>query len=468
MEEHVTEVAGTETRAIEPVWDRLPGIFSWEAFVPFAGVITFQTKRRGGALSLLLVGLEESSSLMAPDGIDLEETVLRVVSAAVLPVSRGGDVIARYGPRSFAILAQDAQESGARRLAERLRQRLPDHLGMGAQSLALRYFIGFATLPQHGTLIQELVQQAEASLVHGPVENRAALSVSAPLPVPRIPEPSRPRGIQPGEQDRLSAERRVALEYLSRLYERGLIKGIAIGTQTSACPVCLDAAREVYRVSDLPQLPLIGCTGPIGCRCGYGSPAFDWRPVPLPRLAEGDAPVDIPRKLRSAALYGSDPKRGCKPEELAEYLDSFPLLPFRADLVLQPGEAVYLSRPARRAVELATPESVVTHGSPVPITQPFLSWLDQAEKPSSVPEEAIPAKDEGELFMTNRRLVFRNRQRRLVDSLLLSDIMTVEYLRDTIACEVSGQYSRLIFLLREPLHTGLYLARLIRYAALGR
>ncbi|MGI8553293.1 MAG: diguanylate cyclase domain-containing protein [Dehalococcoidia bacterium] len=454
------------------VWDSLPGIFSWDSFLPFAGLITSQTKRRRGSLSLLLLSLNQSTDLEGSSGLGLEETALRLVAASLVQTIRDGDMVARYGTRAFVILAQDAQQAGAARMGERIRATLPVHLTSQNGPIPLGIGLGIATLPQNGTAVEELIASAQGQMSGSTAE--AAVQARLSSAAPAIPRPASTGQVVPAapaagpDRDRLIIQRRTALDHLTWAYERGVIKGIGLETQQAACPICLDAARDTYQAGFSPPLPLVGCIGPGGCRCLYTSPALDRsRRIPLV-LSQNDMP-DIPRKLRDASRFGSDPKRSCKAEELAEYLDGYPLLPFGADLPMQAHEAVYLVRPVRRSWEQVTNESAAIHGPLLPVEQPILpwvNWVQQYDRPPQLAQSSLPGRDEGELYLTNQRLIFRDNRRRTIDNLSLTDIYGLEYLRDAVACIIGDRQDRLVYLVREPLQVGLYFARALRYAVL--
>lgn len=447
------------------VWDVLPGVFSWDVFEPVTALVTYQVQRRGGALSVLLVGLDEALDFSGTE-VNGEELALHKTATALFQVCRGGDMIARYGPRSFAVLAPDAQEAGARRLTERLRQTLPAVLPDGEASQPLVYVIGSATAPQHGMTVNELVEHAQRSAVRGGARSPRDHSLLTPQPATADAAVAQRVAAANADRERLFTQRRTTLAYLSRAYERGSVRGIAIETESGACPVCLDAARDIYRPQAAPSLPLIGCAGPVGCRCTYTSPSILARHWSIPPAAERDG--ELPRRLRNAAAGGADPRRGGRPEEVAELLEGFPVPAISVDLVLQPGERVYAQRAARRGIEQPSRGAASLAGLPIPIDEPLPAWLRQLSRPPSLPTDLVLGRDEGDLYITNRRLVFRDSGRRVLDSVPLLDLTTLDYLREALVCGVEGQSGRIVYQLRDALTAGLYLARALRGAAFQR
>lgn len=458
---------------VEALHDDATGLLTWEAFAAFATLTISQSRRRGGASSLLLVGLDQPRGL-DEDGSDaaaFEEAAALSVSGALQKTLRGGDMLGRHSARSFVILAQDAQQAGAARLTERLRAALPDDVAIGTRSFPVTVSMGVATQPDVGQTLPELLGNAEEALIQAGEAGGNCVRVSGvntlitnPLPsagsAPVVPQPSI-------ESERLAEKRRQTLARLLESYQNGQIEGISLETQPGACPVCLDAALDPYLPAFVPSLPLAGCVGPAGCRCNYGAPAVDprRRPPPVPALSYTD--LDIPRKLRDAALFGSEPKRKASPQEIAEYLDRLPLLPFQVELELQAGEVPYLLRTAKRSVERPIPGRPPVHGPMFPMRGPLTLWVKAAGRPPSLPDALTPNKDEGAFYLTNWRILFSRKG--AVESILLADVAAVEYLRDAIACTVGQRSNRIIFFVKDALQIGLYVTRAVRdVAALTR
>jgi hypothetical protein len=81
-----------------------------------------------------------------------------------------------------------------------------------------------------------------------------------------------PRTRHDGDLEKLSAEHRAAL---SKIIENGVATGVRILVYHDCCPVCR-AYEGAYEFGNVPQLPLEGCSHPLGCRCHY-APILDKR-----------------------------------------------------------------------------------------------------------------------------------------------------------------------------------------------
>ncbi|MGI8549465.1 MAG: diguanylate cyclase domain-containing protein [Dehalococcoidia bacterium] len=436
----------------------------WDAFVSFATATVAQTKRRDGSLGFLLVAPD-----LSQDNGGQEELASRALAETLLRTIRVGDMVGRRERQTFAVLAQDALQAGAWRLAERIKEAVPQHLSGSNGDAPLTVSQGIATLPQAGTTVNELVTNAAEALAEAIAQGgNQARMCRASAAVPRAEVELREPVAPAAEPEHLAVKRGESLAHATRFWERGEIEGIAIQTESGACPTCLDAARDLYLPQWVPSLPLAGCSGPVGCRCVYSIPPVDPHKRPPPPPAAGFANLEIPRKLRDAALFGSDPRGSSKPDDLAEYLDNFPLLPFEADLDLHEGEVAYLVRNARVGWEQPSRVTGANEPGPTfPIDRPLVGWVKNLGRPPALPGEMVPVKDEGIVYLTNWRIIFNVRG--AIDSVLLADVTGIQYFRDGLACLIHDRNGRLVIALRDPLQVGLYFAQTLRdIAALAR
>ena len=79
-----------------------------------------------------------------------------------------------------------------------------------------------------------------------------------------------PRGQYAGQYEQPAEVHREALK---RIQEGGVATGVRILASHDSCPVC-KAYEGAYSFDDAPQLPLEGCSHPLGCRCQY-APILD-------------------------------------------------------------------------------------------------------------------------------------------------------------------------------------------------
>jgi diguanylate cyclase (GGDEF)-like protein len=445
--------------------DEATGVFSEEAFRAFAEILTAETGRRRSSFGVILVEIDEAAVWLPEPGNGCLDALLRVVAGAMLRTARRSDLIGRRGPRGFSVVAQGTDLRGTLLLAERFRAGIPDRLTVDERQVTLTITQGLASMPQDGKTLQEVLVAATDSLDEARsqggrriIASRSDAGTIAATPVFGATLQTR--------QAAAVEQHRADLASLTAAYNRGEITGIAIQTHTGACSVCADAARDLYKPSVMLPLPVVGCNSPGGCRCRYSVPGLTGRDGPPPVPTLDNVKREIPRRWRDAALFGSEPKRSCNAEVLAEYLDAYSLIPFNLDVLPRDGEVGYLRRPARRGWEHVTPASAMIHGPQIPLTQALRPWAKALRKPPFLPPEALPYREEGLLYLTNYRLIFRQRQSS--ESILLVDISALECLREGLACVINGHSNRLVFLSNDGPQLGLCIARAIRDIAKGR
>jgi diguanylate cyclase (GGDEF)-like protein len=445
-----------EKSDVAPLLDEVTGVFSEEAFTAFATILVEETGRRKASFGIILVQVDEPARNPSDE---LTGALLRVVAGALKRTVRRSDLIGRMGARGFVVVAQSTDIKGTLLLAERLRAEIPERLTVNDREMTPSISQGLASMPADGRSLRQVLEAASQSRDearskggHAIISSQSQTGTIGATPIFGLA--LQRRATEAAEQHRET------LAALTESFRAGEIDGIAIQTEPGTCAVCADASRDLYKPGMMLPLPVIGCSSPGGCRCTYSAPKLTARHGPPPIPALHDAQLQIPRRFNDAAFFGSEPKRGCKPETLAEYLDSYPLQPFSTDVLLREGEVAYLARPARRSWEHVSPSSATVHGPQIPLAAPLRPWLKTAQKLPFLPSEALPFREEGALYLTNNRLIFRQRQ--TVDSLLLVDVSALEALREGIACAINGRSNRLVFLLNDPLQVGMYIARAIR------
>ena len=455
--------AAPDTGEAAPLIDEITGVFSEAAFNAFATILVEETGRRKASFGIILVQVDEPAS-QADENIT--GSLLRVVAGALKRSARGSDLVGRLGSQGFAVVAQSTDIKGTLLLAERFRAEIPDRLTVNEREFTPTISQGLAAMPADGRTLRQVVQAAAQSLEEA--RSRGGRTIIASQSTSGTIGATPIFGLAIQRRTTEAAEQhRTALSDLTAAFNRGEIEGIAIKTEPGTCSVCADASRDLYKPDFMLPLPVTGCNSPGGCRCSYSAPTLTGRHGPPPIPALRDPNLQIPRRWSDAARFGSEPKRSCKPEALAEYLDSYPLLPFSADLLLRDGEAVYLARPARRSWEHVSPSSATIHGPQLPFSGSLRSWFKSVDgKPPFLPSEALPFREDGALYLTNYRLIFRQRQ--ALDSVLLVDVSAIEWLREGIACAINGHGNRLVFLLNDAVQVGLCIARAIRDLAADR
>ena len=296
--------------------------------------------------------------------------------------------------------------------------------------------VGEATEPvagvEHRGGRESPAAEIDVERVPGPqakAEPKAAITEAEPLESAGTPSGSSGRLATSTHEDRIA-----------RLGQR--FKSHAVG-ETAAEPA----------VEETATTPAVDETGPA-----VRPP--DFRPAAAPAAGQGQSEVPIAQS--NAAQFGANPTGSVGAEDLAEYLDNHPLLPFDPGFKLPVGEAAYLTRPVRYGYgwEPGELEEGTARGAEFPTRQAFRPWVKQLGGASALPDAALPQTDEGVVFLTNvRLLVGRNG---VLDGIPLADVTGMELFGEGIVLSIRDQAGRLALLLRDPLQVGLYFARALR------
>jgi len=144
--------------------DTLTGVATRGAFDrELAGEVQ-RARRRGDALSLLMVDVDHFKRVNDTHGHPAGDAVLRSLSASLMQVVRTNDLVARLGGEEFAILLPGTDAAGALIVAEKCREAVARlTFRQGASSFAVTVSVGVAELAaSEGPTL--LYQRADAAL----------------------------------------------------------------------------------------------------------------------------------------------------------------------------------------------------------------------------------------------------------------------------------------------------------------
>ena len=86
----------------------------------------------------------------------------------------------------------------------------------------------------------------------------------------RMVEKNTPRAGYAADLEKDAASHRADLQ---RIIEGGVATRVRILVSHDSCPVCR-SLEGAYEFEEVPPLPLVGCSHPLGCRCHY-EPVLD-------------------------------------------------------------------------------------------------------------------------------------------------------------------------------------------------
>ena len=147
--------------------DALTGCLNHSAMHDALGREVERCRRKGHALSLVIVDLDEFKQVNERHGHLAGDEVLRQVGESLRESVRAYDLVARYGGDEFAVIAMDADEATAAEVARRAVEAIGRALGtLGSAGQATAATAGVAEW-QTGDSPSELIGRADRALLHG-------------------------------------------------------------------------------------------------------------------------------------------------------------------------------------------------------------------------------------------------------------------------------------------------------------
>ncbi|NNM72130.1 PleD family two-component system response regulator [Enterovirga aerilata] len=123
--------------------------------------------RRGADLALLLLDIDRFKSVNDRYGHDVGDEVLREFATRIRTLTRGVDLVARYGGEEIVVVVPDASLDEARMVAERIRERVgssPFAYANRTRNLDVTVSIGVAARQLGDGSAGELVKRADIAL----------------------------------------------------------------------------------------------------------------------------------------------------------------------------------------------------------------------------------------------------------------------------------------------------------------
>jgi diguanylate cyclase (GGDEF)-like protein len=131
-------------------------------------------RRRGTALSIVLVDLDHFKLINDTGGHAAGDVVLQRVAEELGRITRAGDAAVRLGGEEFILVLRDSDADGALRVAANLRRALsnvpipPACPGIDQITAS----IGIASFPGHGSTLADLVRAADVAMYQAKREGR--------------------------------------------------------------------------------------------------------------------------------------------------------------------------------------------------------------------------------------------------------------------------------------------------------
>lgn len=147
--------------------DTLTGLYNRALLDKTLGRLMAAAERDKKSLSILMIDLNHFKEANDRFGHQFGDEVLKATSAEMVKALRKSDFICRYGGDEFMIILPEASRAGAKKVAEKLRDRL-DRISLttpkGSQFEDIGASIGVATYPEHAKVDIELIKRADEAV----------------------------------------------------------------------------------------------------------------------------------------------------------------------------------------------------------------------------------------------------------------------------------------------------------------
>jgi len=146
--------------------DSLTGLFNQITFYTMLEDEVARSQRSETPVSLLMLDLDHFKGVNDKYGHVTGDTVLKEFGRIIHRQSRSIDKVCRFGGEEIAVILPETNAAGAMLASERMRSAIEGHLFKTEKGhdLSLTISIGMATVPEHGTSAQELVNAADRAL----------------------------------------------------------------------------------------------------------------------------------------------------------------------------------------------------------------------------------------------------------------------------------------------------------------
>ena len=141
---------------------------------------TKRAMRSGRPLSMLFLDLDGFKQVNDSHGHLAGSKALVEAGAVIRSCARETDVVARFGGDEFALILPDTDPEGARRVAERIRDRVRSNIFLRSDGLTVRLTasLGVATLPDVAQTAEDLLRVADTAMYKVKYEGKDGIHVA--------------------------------------------------------------------------------------------------------------------------------------------------------------------------------------------------------------------------------------------------------------------------------------------------
>jgi diguanylate cyclase (GGDEF)-like protein len=145
-------------------------------------------KRHRHGLVVMMIDVDHFKDFNNILGHVAGDAILKSVGECLTSVSRGEDIVARYGGDEFTLIMSNTSLETARRRAELIRERVHSlEVGHnGSQLGPVTLSVGIAVLPEHGDTAEAVLRAAGEALFRSKQAGRDRVEVSPPCEQPAL------------------------------------------------------------------------------------------------------------------------------------------------------------------------------------------------------------------------------------------------------------------------------------------
>jgi diguanylate cyclase (GGDEF)-like protein len=184
LKKHV-ELFVAQSRRLErmAVRDEMTGLYNHRYFRESLGREVARARRYARPLSLVFADVDSFKSYNDTQGHLAGDALLAALGGLIARDSRESTLVARYGGEEFVLLAPETDHAGAVVYAEKLRALVESHTFEGGETRSggrITMSFGVATLPDHATDGETLIQRADEALYRAKRSGRNRVCGFAP------------------------------------------------------------------------------------------------------------------------------------------------------------------------------------------------------------------------------------------------------------------------------------------------
>ncbi|RYZ67893.1 MAG: diguanylate cyclase [Proteobacteria bacterium] len=165
--------------------DEMTGLRNFRSFKEEMARVHTESTKSSTTYSVIFIDVDHFKKYNDRNGHPAGDEVLRTVAKLLTSTSRKADLPARYGGEEFVILCPNTDASEAMKLAEKVRSAIAVESFAHGEFQPLGHVsasIGVASFPDHGSLAQDVIHNADQALYFSKSEGRDRVTLFGASP----------------------------------------------------------------------------------------------------------------------------------------------------------------------------------------------------------------------------------------------------------------------------------------------